>query len=235
MNGLVDEDIKKEILGQQDLDKLSVDDTVTRIESKETARNALSQSTGSAGISSFKKEGATRAAEDKKLSTMIKCGDCDQKINAYVKVKGGQIRPRKYCKDCFNKSHRKQRPFVPGKSAGNDDKEKDSDTTSSLHQIGSIESQQPDVSSFRPGSIIDIASIGSPRFPNRKAVVLDHPIFHPGSETWKKGRSLPQPTVRLRVTTDDRDYEHFGLKKPATAPASTDSVADTGAQSCLMA
>ena len=59
---------------------------------------------------------------------MIKCRD--QKINAYVKVKGGQVNPRKYCKDCFNKSHRKQRTFVPGKSAGNDDKEKDSDTTS---------------------------------------------------------------------------------------------------------
>ena len=62
LNGLVDEDIKKEILGQQDLDKLSVDDTVTRIESKETARNALSQNTGTAGISSFKKEAATKAA-----------------------------------------------------------------------------------------------------------------------------------------------------------------------------
>ena len=59
---------------------------------------------------------------------MIKCRD--QKINAYVKVKGGQVNPRKYCKDCFNKSHCKQRTFVPGKSAGNDDKEKDSDTTS---------------------------------------------------------------------------------------------------------
>ena len=126
---------------------------------------------------------------------MIKCRD--QKINAYVKVKGGQVNPRKYCKDCFNKSHRKQRTSVPSKSPGNDDnsREKDSDMTSSLHQVGSIELQQPDVSRSRPGSNIEIASIGSPRFPNRKAVVLDHHIFHPGSETWKAGLYLNRPSA----------------------------------------
>ena len=41
LNGLVDEDIKKEVLGMDDLDELSVEKLVSRIEGKETARNAL--------------------------------------------------------------------------------------------------------------------------------------------------------------------------------------------------
>ena len=44
LNGLVDEDIKKEILGMDDLDDLDVEEMISRIESKETAHNALNRS-----------------------------------------------------------------------------------------------------------------------------------------------------------------------------------------------
>ena len=41
LNGLADGDIKRDILGLNELDTLTVEDLVARIESKETARNAL--------------------------------------------------------------------------------------------------------------------------------------------------------------------------------------------------
>ena len=129
INGLSDEDIKREILGLSDLDKLSVDDTVAKIESKETARNAMSNTTGAAGISSFKKESANKAAEDKKLETLVKCGDCETKIHAFVRIKGGQIRARKYCKDCFQKNHRQQRQNRSGNTPTKNDKKEESDMT----------------------------------------------------------------------------------------------------------
>ena len=96
MNGLVDEDIKKEILGMDDLDNLEVEDMISRIESKETARNALNRiNTSSAGISAFQKQTSLTAAEEKKLKMEIKCGDCDSKIKAYIRSRQGKLLERK--------------------------------------------------------------------------------------------------------------------------------------------
>ena len=65
-----------------DLDCLSVEKLVAKIEAKETARNALNSSyTSSAGISSFRKCEESKAAEEKKLKIEVKCLDCDNKIN----------------------------------------------------------------------------------------------------------------------------------------------------------
>ena len=76
LNGLADEDIKKEVLGADDLDGLSVEKLVSRVEGKETARNALQKgSITSAGISSFKKQISLTATEEKKLKLEAKCGD----------------------------------------------------------------------------------------------------------------------------------------------------------------
>ena len=107
LNGLVDEDIKKEVLGMDDLDELNVEKLVSRIEGKETARNALNKShTLSASISAFKKSVDTSPLEEKKLRTEIKCGDCEVKIKAYVRGRQGKLLERKYCRDCFLKSHK---------------------------------------------------------------------------------------------------------------------------------
>ena len=106
MNGLVNEDIKREILGMDDLDNLEVKDMISRIESKETARNASNRSlTTSAGISAFKKQTALTAAEEKKLKMEVKCGDCSAKIKAYIWGRHGKLLERKWCKECFVKSH----------------------------------------------------------------------------------------------------------------------------------
>ena len=237
LNGLADEDIKKEVLGLQDLDTLSIADTVARIETKETARNAMTVNNAAAGMSTFRKDRGKQSVEERKLELMVKCGDCDARIHGFVKVRD-QLRERKFCRDCFIKSHRKDRTSRPVKQPGNDpakNKPQEPDSASALFELGSLHLETADHRDrIKTSDTVNIASMGSPRCPDRKAIVLDHHIFIPGSETWRKGRSLPQPTVRLSVSTDEADYRQFGLSRPNTRPSYTDGVADTGAQSCLM-
>ena len=65
---MADKDIKKEVLGMDDFDKLNVEILVSCIEGKETARNALNKShTLLASISAFKKSVDTSALEEKKV------------------------------------------------------------------------------------------------------------------------------------------------------------------------
>ena len=44
---------------------------------------------------------------------------------------------------------------------------------------------------------------------------------------------MSHPTVRLRLTTDGQDYEHFGGSCPQVGLSWMTAVTDTGAQSCL--
>ena len=55
ISGLVDEDIKKEVLGWSDLDDKTLEETITFIEAKEMARDALSKGPIAAGLSTYKK------------------------------------------------------------------------------------------------------------------------------------------------------------------------------------
>jgi len=89
LNGLADGDIKRDILGLNELDTLKVEDLVARIESKETARNALQLDIPSNdAISTFKRERTADAMEVKKLKMEIKCLDCGKKIKAFVRGRG---------------------------------------------------------------------------------------------------------------------------------------------------
>ena len=56
ISGLVDEDVKKEVLGWEDLDDKSLEETIYFIEAKEMARDALNKGTINAGMSNYKKE-----------------------------------------------------------------------------------------------------------------------------------------------------------------------------------
>ena len=53
--GLVDEEVKKDVLGWTDLDNKSLQETITFIKAKEMARDALKKGPIAAGLSSFKK------------------------------------------------------------------------------------------------------------------------------------------------------------------------------------
>ena len=208
LNGLVDEDIKKEVLGADDLDGLTVERLVSRIEGKETARNALNKGTAlSASISSFRKNNTETAVEEKKLKMEVKCGDCDTKIKAFVRGRQGKLLERKYCRECFLKFHK------PTKKK---EKEREHpEETASVMRIGGVKMR------------ID-------KKKDSTAICLDHHVFVPGSNCWKRSNSMPQPLVRLCLEVETEDYQQFDLAPPKIPVAFINGVADTGAQSCLM-
>ena len=74
ISGLVDEEIKKELLGWTDLDEKSLEETITFIEAKEMARDALSKGPIAAGLSTYKKSQA-----EAKLTTKVPCKSCKPK------------------------------------------------------------------------------------------------------------------------------------------------------------
>ena len=216
LNGLADGDIKRDILGLNELDTLTVEDLVARIESKETARNALQLDIPSNdAISTFKREKTADAVEVKKLKMEIKCLDCERRIKAFVRGRGGKLLERKYCKECYITNH-KNRDKV-GKTGSSTSQDKNVDETASLMSVGAMRSVPPLV---RKGK--------------QKAILLDHHIFLKDYGFWRRQDPLPQPTVRVQVFTKQEDFEVFERTSPLILPSFTDAVADTGAQSCLM-
>ena len=213
ISGLVDEDVKKEVLGWSDLDNKTLDQTVAFIEAKEMARDALSKEPITAGLSTYKKSKADSAA---KASPRILCKSCKTEIKQFVWSKR-QKRSIEctYCHPCWKKSR-------PNRASKDDCS---GDETSALI-IGTIAEDTP---------ITDVESSGicsHATSHEAKEIVLDHHIFH-SQDGWKKSESLPHPTLRLQLTTDDSDYRHTSAVCPKVKPSSVTAVADTGAQSCL--
>ena len=67
----------------------------------------------------------------------------------------------------------------------------------------------------------------------RSMAYLDHHIFN-CSFGWMIKESQKQPSIKLRISTDESDYQTF--KKPCTKiiPSTVQAIADTGAQSSFM-
>ena len=67
-----------------------------------------------------------------------------------------------------------------------------------------------------------------------KPVFADHHLFDNMSETWRKGKSQPQPFVNLTIQASHRDYKALGftLRTPSKS-INVSAMADTGCQSCL--
>ena len=79
ISGLADEDIKRDVLGLPDLDSKSLEDTVSFVEAKEMARDALSKVVTTAGISSYQKGKANGKSPAKTA-----CKSCRAEIDKYV-------------------------------------------------------------------------------------------------------------------------------------------------------
>ena len=141
----------------------------------------------------------------------VKCGDCDLKIKAFVRGRQGKLLERKYCRECFLKSHKSRKNL----NKANEKEKENIEEAASVMRIGGME-------------------IKVTKKKRRTAVILDHHIFDTGSCTWKRSNSMPQPLVRLCLGTEPRDYEQFDLDPPQISESFVNGVADTGAQSCLM-
>ena len=208
ISGLVDDDLKREVLGWPDLDEKSLEDTISFIEAKEMARDALDKGPTNAGISGYKK-----GKNEGKSSVKISCKTCKKEIDKYVYNK----RQKKtievtMCLPCWKKANpKKEKP-----PADNTE-----DETGALLLIGGISSTKPVDS-----EVAVITDRG------KKEIILDHHIFH-SKEGWRKSESMPHPTLRLLLSTDADDYNHIGVSCPLIKPTFVVVVSDTGAMSAL--
>ena len=112
LNGLYDDEIKRDVFGQNNLDGMDVGDLVSLIEGKETARDATSSASTSA-ISQFKRRQQKDDVKQQKDDVNVdynrkeKCRTCGNSFNIYRKLYGG--RPNKApfvdCLDCWKKNN----------------------------------------------------------------------------------------------------------------------------------
>ena len=105
INGLADEDVKKDILSTTDIDDKTLADTVSLIDSKEIATRAM-MATPTVAVSSYKKSKKPLQADQ---TIKIKCTDCARAIPKVTMVRG---RPREFkrCKDCWDKNRATKTP-----------------------------------------------------------------------------------------------------------------------------
>ena len=210
ISGLADEDVKKDVLGWSDLDNKTLDETITFIEAKEMARDAMSKGPIAAGLSTYKKSKAESAAKSPKSS----CKSCKTEIDKFVWSRRQKRTVEcTLCHPCWKKKQSK--PFKGDQPV---------DEASALF-IGAITEAEP-ILQVESSICSNTTSHGG------KEIILDHHIFH-SQDGWKKAESLPHPTLRLKLTTDDSDYNHINAACPKVRPSDVTVVADTGAQSCL--
>ena len=81
--GLIDEDIKKEVLGWAEVDEKTVEETLTFIEGKEMARDAMNSPDAVAPISSYKSRGPSTPSPNPP-HPKSRCGSCDVEMDKFV-------------------------------------------------------------------------------------------------------------------------------------------------------
>ena len=222
ITGLVNDEIKREVLGWTELDTKRVDETVSFIEGKEMAWDTLNNQPIAAAVSSYKANSKTVPSNHSKVMTT--CKDCNKQMEQYSWSKRqNRMIECTLCLKCWQKANpRKPRKSTPP--------EKPADETSAI-LIGAIASSSVEVSITNSSAYI--ASISEDNAARkRRPIVIDHHIFH-STEGWRKTESLQHPTLRLRLTTEKSDYDHVGASFPKIAPSHVTIVTDTGAQSCL--
>ena len=132
--GLVDEEIKKEILGWSEVDNKSVEETVSFIEGKEMARDAIQQPTpiATAPLSSYKAGKNKPPLQQPQERT--RCSECSTEMDKMVwNQRQGKYIERSLCLTCWKKSNSK-----PKKKKHGQVKQDGADETSAL-LVGGME------------------------------------------------------------------------------------------------
>ena len=135
IGGLVDEDIKKDVLGWSEVDAKSVEETVSFIEAKEMARDALNKPSASAAALSSYKASNKRPKEKEKIN----CSECSAEVEKFVwNQRQARMIEVSQCLNCWKKAH----PRDKRKPKGRDEQKQDADETSAL-LVGGIEAAEP--------------------------------------------------------------------------------------------
>ena len=207
VNGLVDAEIKREVLGWKELDSSSLPETVAFIENKEMARDAYKGDV-SAVKSAYKSQ-----SKDPKLKLKIKCESCETMVNQYVQLRSGKMVERKFCGKCW-KARSNKKADIKKK-----DESPPADETSSMFMTGGIYSVEDDIPK-------------TTRHKGKLHVVLSHHIFEDG-RGWMQKSAESQPMLKLNLSPCEEMYSKLDIGTPSVADAQVEGLADTGAQSCL--
>ena len=125
LNGLYDGDIGREVFSMTDVDAVTNNVLVTRIEAKETAREAISTVSKTSAVSQYKKQQKDERSRNVKeqrdhvkeppflakqkvdFSLEGKCSSCGTRMKLYKKMRQGKPNrtPFSECVDCWRKSH----------------------------------------------------------------------------------------------------------------------------------
>ena len=189
VTGLVNDDIKKDVLGWTELDAKTVEAMVSFIEAKEMACDALVNQPVTAAISSYKANNKV-GTNTKDMTT---CRDCNKVIERYAwRKRQNRTIECTLCINCWQKAN--PRNIRRRKDRNSQVEEKPADETSAL-LIGAIASSPEEISVTEDKEMH-----------KRKAIVIDHHIFD-SNDGWRKSESLQHPTLRLRLTTEKTDYD----------------------------
>lgn len=209
VNGISDEEIKKDILGYSDLDELTLNDTISLIEGKEMAARAMSAysslpSRPEGSVSSVMhnhKPQYDRADTQKKLNIKSKCKNCEKEIQKF-KLRYGKLREFHLCVECWRKRDNSKK-----------------DNNSALFDV---------VSSLSNGKESQLPT------KHHTTPSLQHHIFD-GTYGWMVKESKSQPSIDLKLSINKSDYEQLKLPVPLLEKSKkVNVITDTGAQSSLM-
>ena len=218
LNGLYDDDIKRDIFSEANLDSMLVNDLVSVIEGKELARDAT-QLPNASSISQFRK----KQKEDAKMHDHDregKCAMCNCSIKLYRKLRSGKYnkKPFTHCVECWKKQTAQNKP--PNTDS---DQVKESSAVSFEISTAHLDSASPSSNTNDCSSVINAVQT--------KSLTLNHHVFTNGN--WKLKLAQPHPTVQLKVSTDSSDYEGFGFDNPGILDQLIKAIVDSGAQCCL--
>ena len=116
MGGVVDTDIRRELMGHSGIDKLSSKEIVQVVEEKEIARNACSvNGSDVGGVSAYRRQSNappnnknnskddSEVSNNKKLLLKGKCSKCSSDIQLYTRFRSGKMNkePFQTCVKCY--------------------------------------------------------------------------------------------------------------------------------------
>ena len=101
INGLADEEIKKDVLSCTDIDSKNLSDTIAVIDSKETAARAMLAAPSAVAASTYKKLSVPKKPNAN--GDVIKCADCDTQMPKITTIRG-KPREFKVCRACWGRN-----------------------------------------------------------------------------------------------------------------------------------
>ena len=251
LNGLYDEEIRRDIFGNTRIDDMGVAELVTLIESKETARDATSSSASTNALSSYRKIQRRQPTQQQQqqqpdVNKKGKCS-CGITFNVYAKLRSGNYNktPFTVCKDCWQQTHQRTQVADQNLLPADHNAITFALTTVNLSNVSSTDST-PSVSppleskSSIVGTqetnhpVIHTASVtGSSTTFNAGKLIMKHHVFKDGQ--WKSRLAQPHPIVKINISTNIDDYNRFKLRKPQKLSKNLQipAIVDSGAQCCV--